>query len=85
MDFTLSPALISPFCWNGSVTAYMKANSTDVNGMRIVSFDSQLHDVIGLSCLTTAQINEIVTGLSYLHSRDVVHGDLKPVSLAFTT
>jgi serine/threonine protein kinase len=34
--------------------------------------------------LTNVQLREMAEGLCYLHSNYVVHGDIKPVRIAFT-
>ncbi|KZT26802.1 kinase-like protein [Neolentinus lepideus HHB14362 ss-1] len=60
----LAPALVSPYCQNGTVGQYLEAlkknNGRDLHNIKI-------NIIAG-----------IVRGLQHLHNHKVVHGDLKP-------
>ncbi|KAJ7581956.1 kinase-like domain-containing protein, partial [Mycena floridula] len=65
-DIGPSPALILPFCQEGTVMKYLQRNSkTPVEKLDVVCVNSP------------RSITAIASGLEYLHSKDVVHGDLK--------
>lgn len=72
---------------NGTACAYFKS-VPDANRIKIVrSFVqcSSSHDTNWLSfSLSSPQIEEVSSAVSYLHQAGVVHGDLKGVSASQT-
>ena len=66
--------LISEWMPNGNLTEYIGAHP-DTNRIGLVGI---LHPVLDYP-LTPHKLRGITDGLHYLHSRDVIHGDLKGV------
>ena len=69
------PAFVSDWMENGTVDRYIKENQ-NVDSLLLVRFPlltpwAKLNDI--------QQVKGIVAGLQYLHSRNVVHSDLKCV------
>jgi serine/threonine protein kinase len=79
------PFIVMPFLKNGNAHDYIHNHPT-CNRQKIVSI------FIRLSRQTTCharvfpvQLNHISLGLAYLHSRRIVHGDLKAVGIHIRT
>ena len=67
--------LISDWMSGGDLTRYI-AKHPDANKVSLVSIPST---VFCATCWTPHQLSDVAEGLSYLHSCDVIHGDLKGV------
>jgi len=69
------PCLISPFYENGTIMQYLSHNSNAAR-MDLVHFALWW---CSPRLRRTGQLRQFISGLAYLHSRAIVHGDLKPV------
>ena len=75
LGITLTPLqLISTWMSGGDLTGYIK-NHPDVDRLVLVC-DLTL---VFIPCLPHYQLSDVIKGLCYLHSCNVVHGDLKGV------
>ena len=72
------PSLASEWMDNGTVIKFIKAQP-GVSRLLLVSFHFDSRVGFGVMCLG-AQASGIANGLEYIHSRGVVHSDLKGVS-----
>ena len=64
---------------NGNVRDYVKENP-DASRLQLVR---RPKDCVVFDLLTRVQLLDISRGLSFLHSLEIVHGDLKGVCLVF--
>ena len=64
---------------NGNVVQYAKSNP-EANRLRLVSPLSQFA-VFSLSLVNEFQLSEVMSAVAYLHELNIIHGDLKGVSL----
>ena len=71
-------SLISEWCDGGNIKEYLRHNPrADRHALvRFVSMSTVSECVFMFS-----QIKDVCRGLAYLHSRGIVHGDIKPVSV----
>ncbi|TFK54310.1 hypothetical protein OE88DRAFT_1184463 [Heliocybe sulcata] len=77
------PGLVSPYCENQTVTAYMDIRiqeGADPAGLRSVMVCIYGWSYSTTTVMKASQVTGITQGLHYLHDvADVVHGDLKPL------
>ena len=68
--------IITDWCEEGPVIEYVRRNP-DVDRHRLGSsnLSREYHTIF----LSSPQVVDICKGLAYLHSNDVVHGNVKPV------
>jgi len=66
--------LISEWMPNGDLIEYIKKHST-ADRLRLVCVPAVVFDL----CLFSHQLSDVATGLHFLHSLNVVHGNLKGV------
>ena len=71
--------MVSEWMANGNIMEYVRSNAG--NHLKLVGHDrtSPRH------LLSTFQLADAAEGLKYLHSANIVHGDLKGVSLPIGT
>lgn len=77
------PSFITDWMINGSARQFLKVNA-NANILLLVSkhvLRITLHEL--LRKVSPGQAQGIAAGLSYLHSKDVVHADLKAVCAVF--
>jgi serine/threonine protein kinase len=74
-DKTDAPALISPLCTKGDMTRFLKENGNADRLEMVSHFDISF--AVSSFCIKAVGIAK---GLRYLHLKDIIHGDLKPVS-----
>ncbi|KZV98302.1 kinase-like protein [Exidia glandulosa HHB12029] len=58
------PAMVSPWCNNGDINAYLRSRSQDITEQKLES-------------LSLTLLVEVLCGLDYLHNRNIVHADIK--------
>ncbi|KAF5351190.1 hypothetical protein D9756_008182 [Leucocoprinus leucothites] len=73
--------LVSPWMENGNLVNYLQENPT-VARRPFVSGQSFFAKAI---ILPIAKICDVITGLEYLHERNIIHGDLKGVNVLVTS
>lgn len=66
--------LLSPLQRSGCATEFLPAHP-DVDRLRLVMSILELRDP--WSCSRCQQVSEIADGVAYLHSRRIIHGDIK--------
>jgi serine/threonine protein kinase len=76
-DRPSTPCLVSPYYRHSDIVTYLTGHQ-DIDILPLVShtilvFPDASHSV-------TSQIIQVATAISYLHSRSIVHGDIKGVS-----
>lgn len=69
------PALISPFCTFGHVGMYLKDHPSAPRHPLVCTPSPVRRRIL------TLQMHGVAFGLEYLHKNNVVHGDLKAVSI----
>lgn len=69
-------SMVSEWMVNGNIMEYVRSNAG--NHLKLVGYDY----VSACHLLSTFQLADAVKGLKYLHNADIVHGDLKGVSLS---
>ena len=69
-------AMVSEWMVHGSIMEHVRSNAG--NHLKLVSHNSTLLCPL----LSTFQLADAVEGLGYLHKGNIVHGDLKGVSLS---
>jgi serine/threonine protein kinase len=75
LGITIVPLqLISNWMSNGDLLEYLKGHS-DADRLGLVC----THSVAFIPCLLPYQLSDVARGLCYLHSCNVIHGDLKGV------
>ena len=75
---TLDPLrIVSVWMPGGDLTAYITRNP-QTNRLNLVS---QIWRLLKNMCLVFCELVDVAKGLQYLHLSDVIHGDLKGVSL----
>jgi serine/threonine protein kinase len=70
--------MVSPWMAQGNIVEYLK-RSPNSNRFQLVSEGRTLVCIM-LNIGFCEQVSEIASGLSYLHSMEVIHGDLRGVS-----
>lgn len=71
------PGLVTPWVDAGSLRKYLDSDfNIDIDVHSLVRYQSSLYTARA----DISQILGIARGLEYLHSKKIVHGDLKPVS-----
>lgn len=75
------PALISPYCQEGNINDFLRRNpyADKAAFVRTLSFSRRRRHFMKI-----LQIHQAAEGLSYLHTRGFIHGDLKGVSICYT-
>ena len=68
------PQLISNWMSGGDLPEYIKKH-TDIDRLRLVG----IPPVVFIPRLIQSQLSDVAKGLCYLHSCNVIHGDLKGV------
>ena len=68
-------SMISEWMTNGSIVEYVRSKAG--NHLKLVCFNR----IFLCHSLSTLQLADAIEGLKYLHKVDIVHGDLKGVSL----
>jgi len=68
--------MISEWMTNGSIVEYVRSKAG--NHLKLVCFNR----IFLCHSLRTFQLADAVDGLKYLHNVDIVHGDLKGVSIS---
>jgi serine/threonine protein kinase len=76
-DQSRTPGLVCPYYAHGDIPKYIE-NNPSVNKLALVGWKSTK----GTTRSTLPQISQIASGLEYMHTRSVVHGDLKPVGFS---
>ena len=77
--------LISPWMNNGPIMEYIRDNH-HINPLELVCMNWQSRVILLLTYRGSPQLKDVANGLDFLHSKDLVHGDLRVVcSSAFTT
>ena len=72
-------SMVSEWMANGNIMEYVRDNAS--NHLKLVG-----RNHISLCyILSTLQLVDAVEGLKYLHNANIIHGDLKGVSLPFGT
>ena len=71
--------MVSEWMANGNIMEYVRKNSG--NHLKLVGHDRTFL----LQLLSTFQLADVAEGLKYLHNANIVHGDLKGVSLPVRT
>ena len=72
-------SIVSEWMLNGNITVYVRRNAG--NHLKLVGYNLT---TLSRRSLDTFQIVDAVEGLKYLHGANIVHGDLKGVSLSVT-
>lgn len=67
--------LVAPWMRNGTLRAYLSSHS-NVNADQRVCLDAWFHETILKMCL---QLLEVAQAIEYLHSQNIVHGDVRGV------
>lgn len=70
-------AILMPYCAKGNIVDWIIDEARFHERGRLVSLPTNFTLFFSL---TYRQVGEIVNGLTYLHSENVVHGDLRGVS-----
>ena len=76
-DRPSTPCLVSPYYRNGNITTYLKKHPGVDKVVLVGHKSSQSKE----SAQKLSQITQVASALSYLHSRSIIHGDLKGVSI----
>ena len=71
-------AMISEWMANGSITEFVWANR-GVNRFKLVRFEVFCWHCSLLSTAWLMQLQDVAEGLIYIHSKAMIHGDLKGV------
>jgi len=71
--------MVSEWMANGNIMEYVRNNAG--NHLKLVG-DNR---IFIYQLLSTFQLADAIEGLKYLHNADIVHGDLKGVSLPVRT
>ena len=71
--------MVSEWMANGNIVEYVRSKAG--NHLKLVSFNR----IFLCYSLSTLQLADAIEGLKYLHNADIVHGDLKGVSLSTST
>lgn len=72
--------MVTPFCENGNVLEFLRAKKLEIKQiLYIVRFHFDCFNLRLLSILIS-QIHGVSCGLQYLHSKGIVHGDLRAVN-----
>src|SRR5882762_6287213 len=77
-DRPSAPCLVSPYYQNGNIISYLKKQPA-VDKLALVSY--MIKSIEGIPYSISPQLAQVASGLSYLHSLSIVHGDLKGVSI----
>ena len=71
--------MVSEWMANGNIVEYVRSKAG--NHLKLVSFNR----IFLCYSLSTLQLADAIEGLNYLHNADIVHGDLKGVSISTST
>jgi serine/threonine protein kinase len=71
------PCLITPYHHHGDIARYIERHA-NIDKLGLVSDNVSVEE---LNHRRLSQITQTADGLSYLHGMDVIHGDIKGVSL----
>jgi serine/threonine protein kinase len=69
-------SMVSEWMANGNIMEYVRSNAG--NHLKLVGYNR----IFLCHLLSTFQLADAVEGLKYLHNANIVHGDLKGVSLS---
>jgi serine/threonine protein kinase len=75
-------SLVSEWMVGGTISAFLQHNPefNRVPYVRGFAGQTQLSSQLNISCVSY-QVDDVICGLTFMHSLDVVHGDMKAVSL----
>lgn len=77
----LGACLVSHWMENGNIIQYLRERAPDAHRIpNLVRSFRCLHRIYS-NCNRSIQLFDIAQGLRYLHGKNVIHGDLKAVSL----
>ncbi|KAF7975172.1 hypothetical protein HWV62_10363 [Athelia sp. TMB] len=72
------PGMVSLWMENGNLDAYLKKHSLQTAGLLKLVSISTFH---ANNFAYSPQLCDVVAGLEYLHSEDIIHGDLTPANI----
>lgn len=74
------PFMIMEFMVNGNVLDFLLDKPSENHVLLVrASYRSSVNFGIDLTLPLSMQVYQVSLGLAYLHSRDIIHGDLKAV------
>ena len=72
--------MISDWMTNGNINDFIKAHP-DADRLGLVCFPQSIAILVSLTIAKISQLAGVAKGLIYIHSKGMIHGDLKGVRL----